>query len=118
MLARSPAPRSVRPSSEQLAARPRAREAWSEGFWPDAMVVFGLLVPASFVPLASAGGGGLLVVPYQHFYIVSAVSMVAAIIAAALAIATVQLGLYRVLFLCLGFMSLCAIFAVHGLTTP
>jgi hypothetical protein len=39
-------------------------------------------------------------------------------VAAALALATVQIGLYRVLFLCLGFMSLCAIFAVHGLTTP
>jgi hypothetical protein len=78
----------------------------------------GLLLPASFVPLAAAGGGGLLVVPYQHFYIVSAISMVAALISMALALATVQIGLYRVLFLCLGFASLCAIFAVHGLTTP
>jgi len=90
--------------------------------WPgqlaDALVVVGLLIPATFVPLAAAGGGGLLVVPYQHFYIVSAVSIAAAVVAAALALATVQIGLYRVLFLCLGFMSLCAIFAVHGLTTP
>lgn len=84
----------------------------------DALVVLGLLVPATFIPLAAIGGGGLLVVPYQHFYIVSAVSIVAAVIAAALALATVQIGLYRVLFLCLGFMSLCAIFAVHGLSTP
>jgi hypothetical protein len=84
----------------------------------DALVVLGLLVPATFIPLAAIGGGGLLVVPYQHFYIVSAVSIVAALIAATLALATVQIGLYRVLFLCLGFMSLCAIFAVHGLTTP
>ena len=84
----------------------------------DALIVFGLLIPASFIPLAAIGGGGLLVVPYQHFYIVSAVSILAALIAAALALATVQIGLYRVLFLCLGFMSLCAIFAVHGLTTP
>ena len=88
------------------------------GDWPDALIVLGLLVPASFVPLAAVGGGGTLVVPYQHFYIVSAVSIVAAVVAAALALATVQMGLYRVLFLCLGFMSLCAIFAVHGLTTP
>lgn len=57
-------------------------------------------------------------VPYQHFYIVSAVSIVASLVACALAIATVQIGLYRVLFLCLGFMSMGAIFAVHGLTTP
>jgi hypothetical protein len=84
----------------------------------DALIILGLLIPATFVPLAAAGGGGLLVVPYQHFYIVSAVSIAAAVVAAALALATVQIGLYRVLFLCLGFMSLCAIFAVHGLTTP
>jgi hypothetical protein len=82
------------------------------------VIAVGLLVPATFVPLAVLGGGGLLVVPTQHFYIVSAISIVAALIAAALAVATVQIGLYRVLFLCLGFMSLCAIFAVHGLTTP
>ncbi len=86
--------------------------------WPDALIVVGLLVPASFLPLAAAGGGGLLAVPYQHFYIVSAISLLAAVIAAALALATVQIGLYRVLFLCLGFMSMGAIFAVHGLTTP
>ena len=103
MLVRSPAMGSARPWPGQLA---------------DAVVVVGLLIPATFVPLAAAGGGGLLVVPYQHFYIVSAVSIAAAVVAAALAFATVQIGLYRVLFLCLGFMSLCAIFAVHGLTTP
>jgi HD-GYP domain len=101
-------------------ARPAARilQGRRTGDWPDALIVLGLLVPASFLPLAAVGGGGTLVVPYQHFYIVSAVSIVAAIVAAALALATVQIGLYRVLFLCLGFMSLCAIFAVHGLTTP
>jgi hypothetical protein len=88
------------------------------GHLADALIVLGLLIPATFVPIAAAGGGGLLVVPYQHFYIVSAVSLAAAAVAAALALATVQIGLYRVLFLCLGFMSLCAIFAVHGLTTP
>lgn len=106
MVARSPAARSAGRRYRRL------------GGWPDALVVFGLLVPTSFVPLAVIGGGGQLVVPYQHFYIVSAVSIVAAAIAAALAIATVQMGLYRVLFLCLGFMSIGFIFAVHGLTTP
>jgi ABC-type uncharacterized transport system permease subunit len=106
VIARSPAGRSARLGSRRLAA------------WPDTLIGLGLLVPATFVPLAAMGGGGLLVVPNQHFYIVSAVSIGAALIAAALALATVQIGLYRVLFLCLGFMSLCAIFAVHGLTTP
>jgi hypothetical protein len=82
------------------------------------MVATFLLVPASFVPLAVAGGGPLIVVPYQHFYLVSTVSLLAALIAGALAVTTIQTGLYRVLFLCLGFMSMGAIFAVHGLTTP
>ena len=88
------------------------------GRWPDALVILAFLVPLSFVPLAATNGGGLLVVPYQHFWIVSAISILATIVAAALAIATVQIGLYRVLLLCLGFMSMGALFAVHGLTTP
>ena len=75
-------------------------------------------VPASFVPLAFARGGDLIVVPYQHFYIVSTVSLLAALVAGVFAVTTVQIGLYRVLFLSLGFMSMGAIFAVHGLTTP
>jgi len=106
VVARSPAARSVRPGSGLLVA------------WPDALIIVGLLVPATLVPLAAIGGGGLIVAPNQHFYIVSAVSIIAALIAGALAFATIQIGLYRVLFLCLGFMSLGAIFAVHGLTTP
>jgi HD-GYP domain-containing protein (c-di-GMP phosphodiesterase class II) len=77
-----------------------------------------LLVPATFIPLGIAGGGPLIVVPYQHFYLVSTVSLLAALVAGALAVTTIQTGLYRVLFLCLGFMSMGAIFAVHGLTTP
>lgn len=87
-------------------------------WWPDALIVVGFLVPVTFLPLAAANGGGLLQVPYQHFYIVSIISLLAAVIAAALAIATVQIGLYRVLFMCLGFMSMGVIFAVHGMTTP
>jgi HD-GYP domain-containing protein (c-di-GMP phosphodiesterase class II) len=101
-------------TSQVLRGKPVLRARW----WPDALIVVGLLVPASFLPLAAAGGGALLKVPYQHFYIVSAISLLATVIAAALALATIQIGLYRVLFLCLGFMSMGAIFAVHGLTTP
>ena len=82
------------------------------------MVATFVLVPATFVPLGIAGGGPLIVVPYQHFYLVSTVSLLAALVAGALAVTTIQTGLYRVLFLCLGFMSMGAIFAVHGLTTP
>ena len=86
--------------------------------WTQALLLLGCLVPVTFLPLAAVHGGFLLVVPYQHFYIVSAVAIVAALLAAALAVATVQIGLYRVLLLCLGFTSMGAIFAVHGLTTP
>ncbi|HZQ49916.1 MAG TPA: HD domain-containing phosphohydrolase [Candidatus Dormibacteraeota bacterium] len=85
---------------------------------PALMVLAFVAVPATFIPLALAHGGPLIVVPYQHFYIVSAVSLIAALIAGLLAVTTIQIGLYRVLFICLGFMSMGAIFAVHGLTTP
>ena len=64
MLVRSPATRSVR-GPGQLGSR-----SLRAGTWPDVVVVVGLLVPATFVPLAAAGGGGDIVVPYQHFYIV------------------------------------------------
>jgi len=77
-----------------------------------------LLVPLSFLPLAAVNGGPVIDVPVQHFYIVSAVAILAALVAGALAVATIQIGLYRVLFLGLGFMSMGACFAVHGLTTP
>src|SRR5215467_12804710 len=75
-------------------------------------------VPASFIFLAVARGGDLVIVPEQHFLIVSAVSLLAALMAAILAVTTIQLGLYRVLLLCLGYVAMGAIFAVHGLTTP
>ncbi|TMF44453.1 MAG: hypothetical protein E6I24_10730, partial [Chloroflexi bacterium] len=57
-------------------------------------------------------------VPVQHFYIVTAVSLLAFGLAVLLAIAAMQIAQYRVLFLCLGFMAMGGIFAVHGLMTP
>jgi HD-GYP domain-containing protein (c-di-GMP phosphodiesterase class II) len=87
--------------------------------WADALLFLAFAaVPASFIPLAADRGGPLIVVPYQHFYVVSAVSLIAALVAGLFAVTTIQTGLYRVLFVCLGFMSMGAIFAVHGLTTP
>ncbi|TME56309.1 MAG: HD-GYP domain-containing protein [Chloroflexi bacterium] len=59
-----------------------------------------------------------LVVPGQHFLIVTAVSLLAFGLAVLLAIAAVQIAQYRVLFLCLGFMAMGGIFAVHGIDTP
>jgi len=98
--------------------RARLKSTSRKGGWAGGLVILAFFIPLSLVPLVATNGGGLLVIPYQHFYIVSAASIIASLVAAALAIATVQIGLYRVLFLCLGFMSMGAIFAVHGLTTP
>ncbi len=57
-------------------------------------------------------------VPVQHFYIVSGVSILAALLAALVAVAVVQIALYRLLFLALGFLAMGVLFAVHGLSTP
>ena len=59
-----------------------------------------------------------LAAPVQHFYIVSGVSVLAFALAILLAIAALQIAQYRALFLCLGFMAMGGIFAVHGLSTP
>lgn len=108
--------------ASQVAASPmpvrRAPGGWPGSFSEALMPVAFVLVPASFIPLAMARGGALIVIPYQHFYIVSLVSLLAALVAGVLAVTTIQIGLYRALFLCLGFMAMGAIFAVHGLTTP
>ena len=49
---------------------------------------------------------------------VTVVSLLAFGLAVLLAIAAVQIAQYRVLFLCLGFMAMGGIFAVHGIDTP
>jgi len=68
--------------------------------------------------LAHPQSNSSIVVPQEHFFIVSAVSLLAFGLAVLLAIAAVQIAQYRVLFLCLGFMAMGGIFAVHGLETP
>jgi HD domain-containing protein len=57
-------------------------------------------------------------IPLQHFQIVTTVSLLAFGLAVLLAIPALQIGQYRVLFLCLGFMAMGGIFAVHGIRTP
>ena len=57
-------------------------------------------------------------VPYQHFAIVTTVSVLAFVLALMLAAAALQIAQYRILFLALGFMSMGGIFAVHGISTP
>src|SRR5437660_2966319 len=59
-----------------------------------------------------------VIVPRQHFFIVTVVSLLAFGLAILLAIAAVQIAQYRVLFFCLGFMAMGGIFAVHGIDTP
>jgi len=59
-----------------------------------------------------------LVIPRQHFIIVTTVSLLAFGLAVLLAVAAVQIAQYRVLFMCLGFMAMGGIFAVHGVDTP
>jgi HD-GYP domain-containing protein (c-di-GMP phosphodiesterase class II) len=86
--------------------------------WPLFLLVVIATVAAAFVPLKAVGARYSVDAPIQHFFIVSAVSLMAALVAGILAVTTVQIGLYRVLFVCLGYMSMGAIFTVHGLTTP
>ena len=59
-----------------------------------------------------------IVVPREHFVIVTVVSLLALALAALLAVAAVQIAQYRILFLCLGFMAMGGIFAIHGIETP
>jgi len=56
--------------------------------------------------------------PNGHFYIVSTVSIVAAILSFAIGIAGNRLRNIKVTFLSMSFLSLAIVFAVHGLSTP
>jgi len=76
------------------------------------------LIPLTIVMLKLFADRPLPEWSIQHFYIVSAASLLAAAVAAILAVTTAQIGLYRVLLICLGFTSMGGIFAVHGLLTP
>jgi HD-GYP domain-containing protein (c-di-GMP phosphodiesterase class II) len=101
-------------ASAVVAPRPWARKAI-----PTA--AFGsLLFPAGIFAwlLAHPAADPSIVVPRQHFLIVTVVSLLALGLAALLAVAAVQIAQYRVLFLCLGFMAMGGIFAVHGIDTP
>ncbi|MCI3924674.1 hypothetical protein MO973_31110 [Paenibacillus sp. TRM 82003] len=59
-----------------------------------------------------------LSLPAGHFYIVSAVALLATGAAFAIGIAGLRLRNSKVTFLSLAFMSLAIIFSVHGLSTP
>src|SRR5256886_9422283 len=59
-----------------------------------------------------------IVIRLEHFVITSNVSVVAALVAFLVARAALGVGHYRALLIALGFASMAAIFAAHGLATP
>jgi hypothetical protein len=60
----------------------------------------------------------LLVLPVQHFFVVTNVALLAAGVALLVARAALQTEQRRVLLIALGFMSMAGLFAVHGIATP
>ncbi|HZU75430.1 MAG TPA: HD-GYP domain-containing protein [Dehalococcoidia bacterium] len=85
-----------------------------------ALALLVALVPGAVLLwlLQHPGQNPAVVVPTQHFLIVSTVSLVALGVAALVTIAALQIEQYRVLLLGLGFMSMAGLFAVHALSTP
>lgn len=65
-----------------------------------------------------SGADYVLRVPRQHFYIVTAASLLAGVIAAAVGLAARRQRNIEVSFLAIAFMSLGFLFAIHGLATP
>jgi len=59
-----------------------------------------------------------IVVPNEHFYIVTLVSVLEAVVALFVARATLHLQQYRVLLVALGFMTMAGFFSVHAIHTP
>lgn len=60
----------------------------------------------------------LVMVPLPHFYIVSAASLVALLLATLVGIASVRTREPRTFMVAVGFLLVSGVFAVHGLTTP
>ena len=76
---------------------------------PSALLSFLLANPAADVDLN---------VPLEHFVVTSNVSIVAGAVGLLVARSAIQLRQFRALLVALGFLSMAAIFAVHGLSTP
>ncbi len=101
-------------ASAAVAARPTALRSAPVLAGLAALLPVGIYAWLRWHPAEDAS----LAAPVQHFYIVSTVSVLAFALAILLAIAALQIAQYRALFLCLGFMAMGGIFAVHGLSTP
>ncbi len=92
---------------------------WTQTALPVAALGATLVPIAVFAWLVAHPAADLKIdVPREHFVIVTVVSLLAFALAALLAVAAVQIAQYRILFLCLGFMAMGGIFAVHGIETP
>lgn len=87
-----------------------------------ARVVFCALVgapAAAFVLMHQVPGWDpMFVAPTQHFYIVSAATLLSGAIGTALALSVSSVRSTRTVYLALGFIAVAMIFATHGLGTP
>mgnify|MGYP000987488770 CR=1 FL=1 len=87
-----------------------------------ARVVFCALVGAPAVAFLLmhqvSGWDPMFVAPTQHFYIVSAATLLSGTIGTALALSVSSVRSTRTVYLALGFIAIALIFATHGLGTP
>ncbi|GGG66170.1 HD-GYP domain-containing protein [Paenibacillus radicis (ex Gao et al. 2016)] len=56
--------------------------------------------------------------PHGHFYIVSIVSLIALVVAVAIGISAIRIRNLKISFLSLAYVSLAALFTLHGMSTP
>src|SRR5437773_8586794 len=85
-----------------------------------ALAAVALVLPAAAVAYLQANpdANAQLVLPSEHFYIVTLVSAMAALVALLVARAAVQMEQFQVLLVALGFAGLAGFFSVHALATP
>ena len=87
-----------------------------------ARVVFCALVGAPAVAFVLmhhvSGWDPMFVAPTQHFYIVSAATLLSGAIGTAVALSVSSVRSTRTVYLALGFIAIALIFATHGLGTP
>lgn len=88
--------------------------------WPLLAAATAVLAPviAAAWLLAHPAQNAVVAVPVEHFWIVSAVSMLALALSTLLAWAATKIRNYRAVLLALGFASMGGLFTVHGLATP
>jgi class 3 adenylate cyclase len=67
---------------------------------------------------ASPGSNQVAALPREHFFIVTLISLLAALVSILIARTALRMAQYQVLFVTLGFASLAGLFTVHALATP